>query len=235
MKRALDVVVAGFGLLVLAPVLALAAVAVWLEDRCDPLYRAVRVGLHGRPFEMYKLRTMVPNAEARGWDSTRADDPRITSVGRVLRRFKLDEFPQLWNVLVGEMSLVGPRPNIDREVDLYDAEERRLLEAIPGITDLSSIVYADLAERIRGYDDPNLAYRRLVRPGKSRLGLFYVDRGTFWMDIAIVVATVLGLVSRRGALRLVRTILNGYGADAELLALTWPPSTSRVAVREDAP
>ena len=176
MKRVIDFSAAVFGGLLLTPLLVTVAFLVWLQDRRSPFYIAPAVARGGGTFDMVKFRSMVKNADRAGIDSTSANDQRITGIGRFIRRFKIDELPQLWNVAKGDMSLVGPRPNVVREVDLYTAEERHLLDARPGITDLASIVFADEGDILADKADPDIAYNQLIRPGKSRLGLFYVGQ-----------------------------------------------------------
>ena len=173
---------------------------------------------------MVKFRSMVKNADRAGIDSTSANDQRITGIGRFIRRLKIDELPQLWNVAKGDMSLVGPRPNVVREVDLYTAEERHLLDARPGITDLASIVFADEGDILADKPDPDIAYNQLIRPGKSRLGLFYVDNRTTLMDLRILRLTVTNSLNRERALQAVSTLLGRAGAPDDLV---------RLATRED--
>lgn len=216
MKRLLDIVASLLGLLLLFPFLLIAAGLVWLQDFRSPFYIPPRVGRGGKIFRMVKLRSMVHRADASGVSSTAGDDPRITWVGRIIRKCKLDEFPQLWNVLWGQMSLVGPRPNIEDETRLYTEEERGLLEGRPGITDMASIVFADESEILKGSDDPDLAYNQLIRPWKSRLGLLYVKRASFWLDVKLVFLTALTLVSRASALRRVAELVEQLGGDAAL-------------------
>src|SRR5215213_3935979 len=175
MKRLFDFLVAVAGLIILSPLIAVLSVAIYLQDRHSPFYVAKRVGAGGISFRMVKFRSMVIRADTSGVDSTANDDPRITGLGRFVRRYKLDEIPQLWNVLVGSMSLVGPRPNVERDTALYTTEERRLLSIRPGITDLASIVFADEGDILEGSDNPDLKYNQVIRPWKSRLGLLYVD------------------------------------------------------------
>ena len=162
-------------------------------------------------------------ADKTGVDSTGANDPRITRVGRFIRSYKLDELTQLWNVLWGEMSLVGPRPQVKRDADLYTPEERRLLTVRPGITDFSSIVFADEGEILKNEPDPDLAYNQLIRPWKSRLGLFYIDNRNFWLDLNLLVTTVVAVISRDTALRRVSSLLGRLGA---------PPGLVQVALRK---
>lgn len=216
-KRAFDILCALVGLTVTFPVMAFLGLLVWLSDGASPLYHGKRVGLNGRDFRMLKLRTMVPGADRIGSVSTARSDRRITGNGHLLRRYKLDELPQLWNVLAGDMSMVGPRPNVRRHgVDGYSAQEMRLLEVRPGITDLASIVFADEAQVIDGAADPHQAYEALIRPWKSRLGLLYVANHSLPADVILIFATVLGLVSRPLALRAVAMLLKVWGADTEL-------------------
>lgn len=219
MKRVIDASAAGLGLLVLSPLLVVITLVVWLSDRRSPFYVSRRCGRDGEPFQMIKFRTMIAGAHRSGVASTAATDSRITRVGRVLRDYKLDEIPQLFNVLVGEMSLVGPRPNIPRAIDMYSDEERDLLAVRPGITDLASIVFADEGSILAGRDDPDLAYEQLIRPGKSQLGLFYAKRGTPGLDIKIVVLTLVSVLSRQRALRGVAAVLADMGAPPDLVEL----------------
>lgn len=216
MKRLLDVVASLGGLFFLCPVLWIFMVLVWLEDFQSPLYSAPRVGLQGRTFRMVKLRSMILGADKTGVDSTSGSDPRITRVGRLIRRYKLDEFSQLWNVLRGDMSLVGPRPNVPREVELYTDAERRLLDVKPGITDLSSIVFSDEGEILAGRMDPDLAYHQMIRPWKSRLGLLYVEKASIFLDLEIILITLMALWSREKALHRLQPVLARLGADRRL-------------------
>ncbi|MFM7373153.1 MAG: sugar transferase, partial [Sphaerospermopsis kisseleviana] len=173
----------------------------------------------GKPFQMLKLRSMVVNADRIGVDSTSANDPRITRVGHFIRRYKLDELSQLWNVLKGEMSLVGPRPNVRREVNLYTSTEMKLLSVKPGITDISSIVFSDLGEILGNHSDPDIAYNQLVRPWKSRLSLIYIENQSFILDIKLILITVMSIFSRRLALREVTKILVNFQVDRQLIQI----------------
>ena len=218
-KRFLDISVSGVGLAFASPVLAGIAGLIWLGDRKSPLYRGVRSGRDGKPFRTLKLRSMVQGAEGSGVDSTSTKDPRITPVGHFIRKHKLDEFTQLWNVLAGDMSLVGPRPNVPRETALYTSAERKLLSVKPGITDFASIVFADEGEILSGHADPDIAYHQLIRPGKNRLGLFYVENSSVSLDIHLILLTVLGLFSRSKALTKTSALLERHGADQNLVLL----------------
>jgi len=216
-KRGFDII-AALALLVLAsPILAVAMLAIWLQDGQSPVHRGIRVGRGNRDFRMIKLRSMAVDAETLGGTSTARRDPRITPLGHRLRRWKIDELPQFWNVLRGEMSLVGPRPNTRRGgVDRYTPAELCLLDIRPGVTDLSSIVFADEGDIIDGAADPDSAYDIMIRPWKSRLGLLYVKRRDFTTDLHLLWLTALAIVARPAALRGIDAILARWGADADL-------------------
>ncbi len=194
-KRLLDVLAAVAGVVALSPVLAGIALLIGSKRDGPVIYRGVRVGLHGRLFEMFKFRTMVANAEMVGGPSTPDDDDRLTPIGRQLRRYKLDELPQLFNVVKGDMSLVGPRPQVPSEVDGYSDAERALLSVRPGITDWASLRFHNEGEILAGSPDPDRTYRERIRPEKIRLGLEYVRRAGLRDDLAILWDT-LRLVSR---------------------------------------
>jgi lipopolysaccharide/colanic/teichoic acid biosynthesis glycosyltransferase/nucleoside-diphosphate-sugar epimerase len=243
LKRAFDILAGLCGLTVLSPLLSLIALAVFLEDRRSPWFRGARVGRGGCPFRMVKFRTMIPDAWKSGVSSTSCGDRRITRVGKTLRRAKLDELPQLWNVLRGDMSLVGPRPQVEPDAALYTVEERRLFEVRPGITDLASIVFADEGEILEGADDPDLRYNQSIRPWKSRLALLYLERRSFALDLKILSLTLLAAISRKGALAGVARLLDAWNADSLLRRmaarqeplLVWPsPGAGRIVVEYPA-
>lgn len=219
-KRLIDFLASAFGLLLVAPIMLPVMFLVWLQDRHSPFYIADRAGLRGKNFRMVKLRSMVINADKSGVDSTSANDRRITAVGHFIRRFKLDELSQLWNVLIGDMSLVGPRPNVASEVSRYTEEERGLLEAKPGITDISSIVFSDEGDILKDSEDPDLDYNRLIRPWKSRLGLFYIEHQGFLLDMALIALTIVAIVSKRRALNGLSFILQKLDAPDELIGVS---------------
>ncbi|MGB7218061.1 MAG: sugar transferase [Vicinamibacterales bacterium] len=224
-KRAFDIIAAATGLILLSPVLGVFALAIWLGDFRSPLYIAQRVGRGGTTFQMVKLRSMTFGADRTGVDSTSADDQRITAVGRALRAYKIDELMQLWNVLVGDMSLVGPRPNVPREVALFTTVEREILAVRPGITDIASIVFADEGDILKGTSDPDLAYNQLIRPWKSRLALMYVHNQSVRLDIELTLLTAVALLSRGRALRGVQRVLRRIEAD----------ELTRMVARRDEP
>ena len=225
-KRTIDIVVSLSALVVASPLLLLISVLIYCYDLRSPLYIAPRVGKDDKPFRMIKFRSMVVNADKTGVTSTSAADRRITPIGHFVRKYKLDELLQLWNVLVGDMSLVGPRPNVKiGGTELYSSAEKRLLSVRPGITDFASIVFSDEGEILRNHPDPDAAYDALIRPWKSRLGLFYIDSQSVRLDAKLALCTVLQLFSRRRALNTV---------SAELRHLDAPPELVRVARRRDA-
>jgi lipopolysaccharide/colanic/teichoic acid biosynthesis glycosyltransferase len=207
-------------ILIIWPALLIAILLIFFQDWKNPFYCPWRIGQNGRKFRLLKLRTMYVGADLSKVDSTKADDPRITPAGRFIRGIKLDELPQFFNVLRGEMSVVGPRPNIERETNLYTEIERRMLLARPGITDIASITFADLAEILAGSLDANIAYNQLVRPWKSRLALFYCDHASLKLDIQLICLTALNPFNRKMTLRRIHTILTALKAPADLSALT---------------
>ena len=201
----------------MSPVFGVFLLLIWLQDYHSPFYIAPRVRRRGELFCMVKLRSMVVNADKVGGSSTASTDRRVTWVGRLIRRYKLDEFSQLWNVLKGEMSLVGPRPQVQADVNLYTEQEYHLLDVPPGITDFSSIVFSDEGEILKGSSDPDLKYNQVIRPWKSRLGLFYVKHQGVSVDIQLVALTVVAIFSRPKALAGVQRLLRKLGADAQLI------------------
>jgi lipopolysaccharide/colanic/teichoic acid biosynthesis glycosyltransferase len=196
MKRLFDFVCATIGLIVLAPLLAAVAVAIKVESEGPVFYRGRRAGRYGKPFRIFKFRTMVINADKIGGPSSAANDPRITRVGGFLRKYKLDELPQLLNVVKGEMSLVGPRPEVLQYVELFSTEERAILSVLPGITDWASIANSDEGARLAGSADPEKMYLEEIRPEKIRLQLEYVRRRSFATDLGILLQTLKVLVSK---------------------------------------
>lgn len=194
MKRVFDIFFSFFGLVVLSPIIIASAIAIKLEDEGPILYKAPRVGLSGISFIMYKFRTMVMNAENIGPSSTSSNDIRITKTGRFLRKVKIDEIPQLLNVLTGNMSIVGPRPEIKRFTDLFTEEEKAILNVKPGITDWASIWNSNEGLILQGAADPDKAYMELIRPEKIRLQLLYIKNHNFFIDLKIIFLTIRKIV-----------------------------------------
>lgn len=202
LKRTFDLVASGIGIVITAPVLAIIALVIKLNSTGPVFYRGERVGRHGRMFRIFKFRTMCVDAEQVGGSSTRDGDPRITPVGHFLRKFKLDEFPQLFNVFSGTMSFVGPRPQVAHLVELYTPDQMRLLDVRPGITDYASLRFRNLGEILKAYDDADEAYLRVVAPEKIRLGLYYVENNSIWTDFRIITATLVSVVLRIDVLKI---------------------------------
>jgi len=193
-ERSFDTVLSLFGLILISPVLLTLAILIKREDRGSVFYRGVRVGRFGKLFRIFKFRTMVLNAEKLGGPSTADDDPRITNVGRFIRKFKLDELPQLINVLKGEMSIVGPRPEVQMYVDMFTEEEKAILTVRPGITDWASIWNPDEGAILAGSADPEKTYMEKIRPEKIRLQLKYVRERSLWNDLKIIAQTIITIV-----------------------------------------
>lgn len=219
LKRLFDIVLSSIGLMIASPVLLPVMFLVWRQDGHSPFYIAPRTARGGGTFSMVKLRSMVINADKSGVDSTGSNDRRITPVGHFIRRYKLDELTQLWNVFIGDMSLVGPRPNVKRETDLYTPLERRLLDTKPGITDFSSIVFSDEGDILKDQPDPDIAYNQLIRPGKSLLGLFYIEHRSVWLDLRLMMLTAVAILSRERALAGVGALLRQLGATDDLIEI----------------
>jgi len=183
---------------------------------------------------------MVINAEQLGGTSTASTDKRITWIGSIIRKFKLDEVIQLWNVVVGDISLVGPRPQTQFGASLYTNEENRLFDVRPGITDFSSIVFSDEGEIIKGVSNPDLKYNQLIRPWKSRLGIFYVEKQTFILDLKLILLTLVAIFNRSLALKGIQRILKNLGAEDSLISVasrqftlkpTPPPGSKEIECR----
>lgn len=189
-KRFFDLFVSLTGLILLSPVLIGISLLIFLTDRGPVFYRAERTGRKGRSFRMYKFRSMVPDADKRGPASAASTDCRITPVGRTLRKYKLDELPQFINVMTGEMSVVGPRPEVKKFTDMYNEQEMAILSVKPGITDWASLWNSNEGEILEGTDDPDFAYMQLIRPEKIRLQLKYVNDCNFLIDLKIFLLTV---------------------------------------------
>jgi len=189
MKRTFDVAVSLVALSICWPLLVVIGLFIKCDSRGPAIYRSRRAGRWGNPFPILKFRTMVVDAERLGGPSTADDDPRVTRAGKLLRKYKLDELPQLLNVLKGDMSIVGPRPEILPEVELYSAEERQLLTVLPGITDWASLKFRNEGEILKGSLDAHQAYREMIRPEKIRLGLKYARNHSFLEDLHILIET----------------------------------------------
>lgn len=193
-KRLFDLFFVIPGLLVLAPVLLLIALLIKIKDGGNVLFKQVRVGRHGKNFEVLKFRTMVLNAESLGDKVTTGDDPRITSIGHVLRKYKFDELPQLINVLKGEMSLVGPRPEVPEYVEFYSDDVREIVLSVPpGMTDRASIEFVNENEILSGSTDPVNDYKNKVLPIKLDFYVDYVKQRSIWLDFTLIIKTIVAI------------------------------------------
>jgi len=196
LKRGFDILAALLALAVLSPLLLIIALLVALGSPGGAFFRQVRVGKGGREFRLLKFRTMRPGSEAQGQITVGGRDPRITRIGYFLRKTKLDELPQLLNIMRGDMSIVGPRPEVPRYVAMYSPEQRQVLSVRPGLTSLASIAYIDENEVLGRASDPERAYVEEVMPAKLALDLRYVHEQGLGMDLRIIMRTALKLFAR---------------------------------------
>ena len=196
LKRLFDIVASGCGLIVLSPLFIILAIWIKLDSKGPVFYRQVRVGRGNRDFRLYKFRSMRVGADKQGLITVGGHDPRITRSGYFIRKYKLDEFPQLINVFVGDMSLVGPRPEVRKYVDMYTAEQLRVLSVRPGITDLASIRYRNENELLEQAEDPDSYYEQVIMQDKLRINLEYVDNHCFVNDIKLIFMTFWEIVAR---------------------------------------
>ena len=193
-KRFFDALLSFAGVLLISPFLLLIAALIKLASPGPVLYRGIRVGQYGNPFRILKFRTMIVDAELRGGSATAGDDPRLTAIGKFLRRYKLDELPQLFNVLKGEMSFVGPRPEVQKYVDRYSEDEKAILKLRPGITDWASIWNSNEAAVLEGSSDPEKSYEELILPTKLALQRKYLQDHACSTDVKILFHTFAKLV-----------------------------------------
>ena len=191
-KRLFDIFMSFFGIIFLSPILLFIAVSVKFTSEGTILYRGERSGLFGKSFNILKFRTMVMNADL-GAGTTSRNDNRITYIGNILRRYKLDELPQLINVFFGDMSFVGPRPELQKYTNQYQGKEKLILSVQPGITDFSSVKFSNLNELIDD-DNPDASFEEKVLSEKNRLRLQYVNECNFWLDIKLILLTILRIM-----------------------------------------
>ena len=188
-KRIFDIIVSITGLIILSPLFLLIALAIVLESRGGVFYKQVRVGKDGKPFKLLKFRSMYVGADKKGLLTVSGRDPRVTRVGYFIRKFKLDELLQLVNVLKGDMSLVGPRPEVPKYVELYTDEQREVLSVRPGITDPASIKYRNESDLLANADDPEKFYIEKIMPEKIKISIDYIRRRNFFTDIKVILET----------------------------------------------
>ena len=196
MKRLFDIISSGCGLIVLSPIFIVIAIWVKLDSKGPVFYRQIRVGKDNKDFRLFKFRSMKIGADRQGLITVGGRDPRVTRSGYYIRKYKLDELPQLINVFIGDMSVVGPRPEVRKYVDLYTPEQMRVLSVRPGITDLASIRYRNENELLETVDDPETYYREVIMQDKLKINLEYVDNRSFWGDIKLIFATLYAIVAK---------------------------------------
>jgi len=198
MKRTFDFIVSVTGIAILMPFLLLIAILIKVNSEGPIFYKGIRLGKGGQPFKIHKFRTMLADAEKKGPLATPEDDQRITNVGKILRKFKLDEFPQLINVLKGEMSLVGPRPEALLYFAFYSEEEKKaVLSVRPGMTDYGSLRFHDEGKLLAGYEDPVKAYVEKIKDEKVKIQLQYIREQSFWTDLSIIFLTIKTIIQTR--------------------------------------
>ena len=195
-KRIFDLFFSFFVLIVLSPFFLIAAILIKAHDGGPVFYMAPRVGKNGKNFRMFKFRTMIVNADKAGPSSTTSTDSRLTGIGKFLRKYKLDELPQMINVLIGQMSIVGPRPQIEWAVKEYSNEERKILSLKPGITDYASIHFSNEGELLAGSDDPDKTYMELIHPVKMKLSLEYLKNHSMLVDLKIIFMTFTSIFKK---------------------------------------
>lgn len=190
-KRIFDIICSGLGLIVLSPFLLFVALRIKMGSDGPVFFKQIRVGEKGKEFKILKFRTMVVDAEKLGRQITVGNDNRITKIGAFLRKYKIDELPQLINVFKGDMSLVGPRPEVPRYVNMYTDEQRKVLDVKPGITDLASIRYRDENELLGKAENPDEFYINTIMPDKLALNMEYINKSNVFLDIYIILQTIL--------------------------------------------
>lgn len=196
MKRAFDIIASGLGLICLSPLFAILAVWIKCDSKGPVFYRQMRVGRDNKDFRLFKFRSMRPDSDKLGLITVGGHDPRVTRSGYYIRKYKLDEFPQLINVFLGDMSLVGPRPEVRKYVDMYTLEQMRVLSVRPGITSLASIRYRNENDILGASEDPDKCYIEQIMPSKLAIDLEYVSHATLWNDIKLIFSTFREIVCR---------------------------------------
>ena len=193
LKRLFDIIFCLIAFPIMLPLFAVIGLVIKLDSPGSVFYRGQRTGLNGKPFRIFKFRTMIADAERKGGPSTALNDHRLTNSGRFLRKYKIDELPQFINVLKGEMSIVGPRPQVERYTKLYDEEEQTILSLRPGLTDFASIKFVNL-DQILGDESVDEKYLKEIEPIKNKLRIKYVKDHSFWVDLKIIFMTLVQLL-----------------------------------------
>mgnify|MGYP000502831114 CR=1 FL=1 len=194
MKRIFDLFFSFLGILFLLPIYIIIAILIKIDSNGDILYKQERIGKNGIPFYVLKYRTMIPNAFSKGALTVGSRDPRVTNIGFYLRKYKLDELPQLFNVFLGEMSFVGPRPEVREYTDLYDQNQKKVLSVKPGITDYASIKYRNENDLLANSNDPEKLYIEEIMPNKLELNLQYINNNNVFKDIEIIFSTFYTII-----------------------------------------
>lgn len=218
-KVIVDKILSFIVLIIFLPFIMIFLLSIFLSDFSNPIYISDRVGKDFKKFKLFKIRSMINNASSTGVTSTSNNDNRITPLGKYIRKFKFDEILQLINVIIGDMSLVGPRPQIESEVKLYSDFEKGLLSVKPGITDFSSIIFSDEGEILKNSSNPNKDYNDLIRPWKSKYGIFYIKHMSLKIDIILIFLTILSIFNRKLSLNLLSNILKKKGAEVSLIEI----------------
>ncbi|MDM1450405.1 sugar transferase [Myroides odoratimimus] len=196
MKRLFDIISSGIGLIFLSPIFLFLAIWIKIDSQGPVFYKQVRVGKDGKDFKIFKFRSMRQGSDKKGLITVGGRDPRVTNSGYYIRKYKLDEFPQLINVFVGDMSVVGPRPEVRKYVDLYNEEQLRVLSVRPGITDIASIKYRNENELLEKAADPNKTYIEEIMPDKLKYNLEYIDKASFVYDIKLIFMTFKEIITK---------------------------------------
>ena len=242
MIRFFDVFFSTLILLFCAPFIIIISLLIITESSGGIIFRQLRVGRYGNDFYIYKFRTMYRDSDKKGLLTIGKRDERVTKTGYFLRKYKLDELPQFLNVLKGDMSIVGPRPEVRKYVDLYTEEQKKVLLLKPGITDFSSIVFSDEGDILKDKADPDIAYNQLIRPWKSKLGIFYIDNRSSLVDLKLIYLTVIAILSRDRALLKISKLLKILNANDELVRVslrhdilipTPPPGSSKIVTNRE--
>lgn len=196
MKRLFDIISSGIGLIMLSPIFLFLAIWIKIDSHGPVFYKQVRVGKNGKDFRIFKFRSMRQGSDKQGLITVGGRDPRVTNSGYYIRKYKLDEFPQLINVFVGDMSVVGPRPEVRKYVDLYNEEQLRVLTVRPGITDIASIKYRNENELLEISEDPDRTYIEEIMPDKLKYNLEYIDKASFTYDIKLIFVTFKEIITK---------------------------------------
>ena len=196
MKRIFDIISSGIGLIFLSPIFLFLAIWIKVDSQGAVFYKQVRVGKNGKDFKIFKFRSMRQGSDKQGLITVGGRDPRVTNSGYYIRKYKLDEFPQLINVFVGDMSVVGPRPEVRKYVDLYNEEQLRVLTVRPGITDIASIKYRNENELLEKSKDPDKTYIEVIMPDKLKYNLEYIDKASFTYDIKLIFMTFKEIITK---------------------------------------